>query len=186
MYTCFNMCIFLYIHLRKCVYIDLYRYICIDTLIYMYISVCINMHIKVNLESMEERKYRQINDRLIKLRCKQHATWAIDENIIKILINYINDNNILIKQKTIICFSKIINAYNNKDNIKNIIQVCLNRYVSIVNIERRVVELNDDEEDEICENEDFGVYTHPSIGNTCLYICTYRCIHEYACIYIFL
>jgi hypothetical protein len=43
--------------------------------------------------------------------------------------------------------------------------------------------MNDD--DEICGSEDFGVYTHPSIGNTCVYICICVCIHEYACIYIY-
>jgi hypothetical protein len=120
---------------------------------------------KVNMESMEERKYRQIHDRLIKLRCKQHATWAVEENLIKILINYINNDNILIKQKIIICFSKIINAYDNKIGIKNEIQVYLNRYLSIVNMERRVIELNDDEGEELFESQDFREYTHPSIGD---------------------
>jgi hypothetical protein len=45
--------------------------------------------------------------------------------------------------------------------------------------------MNDDGEDEIFESEDFGVYTHPSIGNTCVYICICVCIHVcmYTCIY---
>jgi hypothetical protein len=121
------------------------------------------------MDSLEIRKERQRRVRLLKIRSKQHAVWALQEGILSSLISYLDDSNPSIRGGAALCMGRIATAFDSEEKLKPLLLDILKGSFSILEEEEcQVVELQ--------ENQDIndipgpkGTYTHPP-----MWICKQR------------
>lgn len=78
--------------------------------------------IDTRMESLEDRKKRMKETRMLKKRSKQHAKWAVEMGVLDALSELIDSNNALIRQRAGVCVGRIVNSVDDEETSKGYLQ----------------------------------------------------------------
>lgn len=73
-------------------------------------------------DSLEKRKEKNKIFSVVKFRSKCHTTWAIESDIFRKMIELLDNENVMIRQRTSTCFSRFIIAMNDEKICKEMLQ----------------------------------------------------------------